>query len=625
MCGICGIVYTGKSDNKVDEKEVRLMNDLMKHRGPDGEGFFVNESVGLGHRRLSIIDLSVNGSQPMSNEDNSIWITFNGEIYNYQELREELRSKHQFKSNSDTEVIIHGYEEWGVDILKKLRGQFAFGLYDSKNNKLFLTVDHIGQKPLYYYFNKEQKKFYFASEIKPILKSSKIERKINLEALHSYFVHNWRHIPHPHTIIENIYKLQPATFLILNINDGQLHIDNYWQADFTKTNYSEEKYISNYNIIAKQCVELVSVSDVPIAVSLSGGVDTSTIVALMNPPVGGLRTYSIGFDYNDPELERARHISKMFNTDHKEIIFNKESFGEMEDLIGLYGEPLNLLPVLHLYKICQEARKEVKVLIGGNGADEIFYGYDGTARLKRISLIYNLTAFIPRFVFRLLGFFSKTFRVFAAGKDKFKGEYYRIVGEQLKQNLYQPRIVEEIKNVNEGEIIDYYNRACDSPHLIEKGYYSGLMSENQHSVTIVADLAGMANSVEIRAPFLDHKMIEFASSLPLKFKAGSWFGRKYNKYIMKKSMEGTLPLEILYAPKMGLGYNIKIGKLISGEWRGKTENILFNILPKANIFNLDFIKEKFEEHLRGGRDNSALLWGLVVFGIWYKNFLQDNL
>ncbi len=602
MCGICGIAYTDKS-KKVDGDEIKLMANLMKHRGPDGEGFFINESVGLGHRRLAIIDLSENGKQPMSNEDGSIWITFNGEIYNYQELKEQLKSKHQFKSNSDTEVIIHGYEEWGIDVLKKLRGQFAFGLHDSQNNKLFLAVDHIGQKPLYYFFDKNKKKFYFASEIKPILESSKIPPKINLKALHLYFVHNWRHVPHPHTIIENIYKLQPANFLVLNLNDGHLRLDNYWQPDFTKTNYSEEKYKNDYRNIAKQCVDLVSVSDVPVAVSLSGGVDTSTIVALMNPSSNGLRTYSIGFNNDDPELQRARFIAKKFNTNHKEIIFNKESFGEMEDLIGLYGEPLNLLPVLHLYKICQEARKEVKVLIGGNGADEIFYGYDGTAKLRRISFFFNF-----------LGNFAR---------NKFKGAYYRMVGRRLKKNLYQKNILNKISEVDEGEIIDYYSKACNSRHLIEKGYYAGLMSENQHSVTIVADLAGMANSVEIRTPFLDHKMVEFASSVPLKFKAGSWFGRKYNKYIMKKSMEGILPNEILYAPKMGLGYNIKIGQLIIGDWRSQVEEILFSVLPKTNIFNMDFIREKFIEHADEKKDNSALLWGLVVFGMWYKKLLLN--
>lgn len=582
---------------------MREMAGLMTHRGPDGEGFWLNGPVGLGHRRLSIIDLSERGRQPMSNEDGTIWVTFNGEIYNYQELKKELDIRHQFKSASDTEILLHGYEEWGLDLLKRLRGMFAFALYDGRQEKLFLATDHAGQKPLYYFFDEDKKIFYFSSEIKPILEASQIPRRINLKALHLYFIHNWRHIPHPHTIIENIYKLEPSSYLVLDLKTGKWQVDYYWRPDFSKVRISAKKLMEDYRTIAKKCISLVSVSDVPIAVSLSGGVDTSTIVALMDNP-SQLHTYSIGFNRDDPELQRARQIATAYKTIHQEIIFDKESFSDLERLIEIYGEPLNLLPALHLYKISERAKKDVKVLIGGNGADEIFYGYDGTARLRRVSVLLDLFGWL-----------------WPSLKNKLKGNLYRRKGNYLKNNLYLENVRSEIGEVDEGAIIDRYSRESNSSHWIEKSYYSGLMTENQHSVTIIADLAGMANSVEVRAPFLDHKMIEFASSLPVKFKAGSWFGRRYNKYIMKRSMEGILPNNILYAPKMGLGYNIKIGRLIVGDWRSQVEEILFSFLPQINIFNINFIKEKFIEHEKGEADNSALLWGLVVFGVWHKKFI----
>lgn len=614
MCGIAGIAYIN-NQKKVDQSELKLMADLMRHRGPDGEGFLVDGSVGFGHRRLSIIDLSESGRQPMTTVDQKIWTTFNGEIYNFKELKKELVDQYQFQSSSDTEILLHGYRSWGEGLLQRIRGMFAFGIYDQDKQQLLLAVDHTGQKPLYYYFDKQQQKFYFSSEIRSILEVSKVPRKINMKALHLYFVHNWRHIPHPHTIIEGVYKLAPATYLVFDLKKGEYQIKNYWRPDFSKNNVSEKKLIDDYRAMVKECVDLVGVSDVPIAVSLSGGLDSSTIMAFTEP---GKRTYSLGFNESDPELQRARKIAKKYQANSKEIIFDKESLGDIDKLIQLHGEPLNLLPVLHFYKICQAAGKDVKVLVGGNGADEIFYGYDGTARLRRLSLIYNLTRFIPRSVFRQLTKINWRFGLFAAGQDEFKGEFYRRQGAHLRNNLYQEQVKDQLKEVNEGSLIDYYNSQCNSPHLIEKGYYSGLMSENQHSLTINADLAGMANSVEVRSPFLDHKMIEFASSLLPRFKSGSWWGQKRNKYIMRKSMEGILPGDIIYASKMGLGYNIKIGRLINADWKEAVDHVLLKTLPRTNIFNMEFIKIKLDEHRQERRDNSALLWGLYIFGVWYK-------
>jgi len=349
-----------------------------------------------------------------------------------------------------------------------------------------------------------------------------------------------------------------------------------------------------------------------VGVFLSGGIDSSTIAAFSK--VKNFSSYAIGLHKEDPELLRARKIAKLFKSNHDEIIFDKESFRDVETLIGYLGEPLNLLPALHLYRLSQEARKKLKVMISGNGADEIFYGYNGSNRIAALSYLLKFPFLKP---------FLKGFLLFGSTDiNEIKANIYRAKGNEFKQELYQPSVIKELDGFDEGAIVEGYMRECDSDEYIEKSYYAGFMSENQHSITIITDLAGMMNSLEIRAPFLDHKMVEFAAALPVRLKVKSWFQKKYNKYIMKKSMEEILPQDILYAKKMGLGYHIRIDELIRHEWQEEVKKILFEVLPKAGLFNVDFIRRKFDEHLANKKNNSPLLWGLTVFGVWYKKFLQ---
>jgi len=577
MCGIGGIF----SLEKVDRNKLHVINKIQAHRGPDGLGVYISPDKKLGfcHQRLAIIDLTSTGKQPMPNEDKTVWITFNGEIYNYQEFVPKLKKRgHKFRGTSDTEAILHAYEEYGEDCLELFRGMFAFAIWDEKKKKLFIARDRVGQKPLYY--GKFGSSVYFASELHSILEASNCKREINPEALHMYLLYNMHHVPEPFSIIKGIKKLPPAHFM--TIDDSGIRIKKYWKPDYTKEKKSEKEYISEYKQLAKECINLREVSDVPISALLSGGLDSSTIIAFMNNK--NVSTFSIGMGENDSELQRARIISNLFNTKNKEIIFQEKFIKKLPELIYKYGEPYNLMPALYSFVLCEKISKNFKVTISGNGADEIFYGYDGSGGLLMLTKIEK---FMPRFIAKILSKFapSKETKIgliaLGSPKHKQKGNIYRYFGKQLK-DLYSDDIKEYLSDFDEGEIIDNVMKDCNSPHLIERFYHAGLMLENAHSVTIVADTTGLAHGVELRAPFLDHKMIEFAASLPLKMKVR--YDKKFNKYIMKKSMEGILPDEIIYGKKMGFGYNIKWDELLKTDWKNFVDRVLNIELPKTKLF-----------------------------------------
>lgn len=613
MCGIAGVaLLNNRGEKSVLEQKIKVMNNLMKHRGPDGDGVFSDGVVGLGNRRLSIIDLSERGRQPMANKEKNLHIVFNGEIYNYEDIRKELSVWYEFQGNSDTEVVLYAYARWGEKCLEKLRGMFAFCIYDVVKKHLFLARDHLGQKPLIFYSDQKNREFYFASEIKPILEASHIKPKINLKALHLYFLRNYRHIPDPYTIYEDVFRLPPATYLFFNVQTGEYSINFYWKPTFIKDNSLQEKdYIERYKTLIQEAVNLTTVADVPVGTLLSGGIDSSTIVALLKRK--DIQTYSIGFSNNDEELKRSRLVARLFKTQHKEIILSHlDHLKVVERLVDYLGEPLNLLPAVHSYAIIEAARKDLKVLIGGNGADELFYGYDGSNRLAMMSNFINFP-FIKYFLWPFLPGGS-------VDSNEIKGNLYRRAGRVYKQELYNDFFRQAIDGFDDGAIVNHYIQECDSKEYIEKSYWAGLMSENQHSVTLIGDLTGMANSVEVRAPFLDHKVVEFAAALPVQYKVGSWFDKKYNKYIMKRSMEGILPSEILWASKKGLGYHMDLSLLIRTQWKDYVLKNLKDALPSLRLFNMDKIIEQFNDHVGGKRNHGALLWGMNMLAIWAKKY-----
>ncbi|MFA6073341.1 MAG: asparagine synthase (glutamine-hydrolyzing) [Candidatus Woesearchaeota archaeon] len=629
MCGINGILDLKKQN--VDPQLIKIMCSTMIHRGPDGEGIYTKNEVGLGQRRLAIIDLSDKGKQPMLSNDENLAIVFNGEIYNYEELMIGLKKKGvKFKSHSDTEVILKLYEQKGIKLLDDLRGMFAFAIWDAKKKQLFIARDRFGEKPLLY--GTFDNKFYFASEINAILQASKCKREINLEALHLYLLYNLHHVPEPYSIIKGINKLMPGSYMLVSVekNKAKIEIRKYWTPNYSnKSTKNEQDLLSEYRHLAKECINLREVADVPVSAFLSGGVDSSTIVGLMNSRKG-LETYSMGFDKKDPELVRARKVSKLFNTKNHETIFKKEFLKKNKDIIKKYGEPYSLMPAIYSYVLCESIKKKFKVALAGNGADEMFYGYGGSNGLLLLTKLEKITPrFLPFIADKLipnnitkLKNIKMSLKILSSKKSKQKGAIYRYYGLELRKKLYSDKTNTEILNFDEGELVDSVVSDCNSPHLIERFYHAGLFMENAHSTTIIADVTGMAHSIEVRSPFLDHKMAEFAAKLPLKYKVRSFRNPKYNKYIMKKSMEDILPQDILYGKKMGFGYNIKVSDIIKNDFKREIETALLKDLPKLGLFKEEYLKKILQNHINNKEDNSQLIWALYNFNVWHKEFMR---
>jgi len=598
MCGICGIIST---NNKAEAfgTAVKAMADCMRHRGPDDEGLFCDTHIAFGHRRLSILDVSAKGHQPMADNEGQLRITFNGEIYNFGEIKKQLAGKYAFTSGTDTETILAAYREWGTDCVKKFRGMFAFALYDSERQVVVLARDHFGQKPLYYHFDGTN--LFFSSEINALAKALPSKPDIDRQAVLLYLLHNYRHIPDPHTIYSGISKLPPASLMVFDIASGKMEIVRYWRPDFKKDSQrTEAEWLEEYRALAKECVGLTTVSDVPIGILLSGGVDSSTIAALL--PRTGMESFALGCRSDDPELLRARQVAGLFKTTHHEFILAAPKFSEMEELIGALGEPLNLLAAIFSRHIAKAARERgIKVLIGGNGADEMFYGYDGSNRL-------------------LLA--SGLLKIFGPGSkivNGLKPGLYRKKAKDVLGRLAVPEFAAGLRAFDAGNIIEGYAREANSPWFIEKSYYAGLMSENQHSVTIIGDLTGMMHSVEIRTPFLDPKMFEFAARLPVKYKVGSLFDKSRNKYLMRKAMEGLLPNEIVWGKKMGFGYTFSLAELIRTTWQEQARRHIFDVcLPELGFFDREEVERLWQEHQEKRKNHSAILWGIATLGIWYR-------
>ncbi len=606
MCGI-NIAYLKKG--KISKELLKRMNDKLKHRGPDDEGCFISKDkkLGLGHRRLSIIDLSKKGRQPMEDKSKKYVIVFNGEIYNYRELRRELNTS--FKTNTDTEVILELYKRYGENCLKKLRGMFAFAIYNKETKELFIARDRIGQKPLVY---AETEQGFFASSELPALLETGIKREVNVEALGYYFLRNFFAVPEPLTIFKNIYRLEPAHYML--IKDGRIiKKARYWQPDFKRIKSSKQRLRD----LIKNAVKLREIADVEISVLLSGGIDSSTVVAFLKR---GVKSYAFGSNKEDEELKRARIVSKLFSTNHKEILIKPDQIKLLKEIIKHYGEPIYNLPLTYAYEIAREIRKDgVKVALTGNGGDEIFYGYDGTTNLLVASLLIKFFERMPESFVNLLKRIPKIGLIAEMSllpmKER-KALLYRKQSSGLFKHLFSERVYEQVKDKDFGELIVKWAEICKSGWYIDCSYWIGLMVENAHAVTIAGDIPAMANSVEFRAPFLDHELVEFAFSLSPFEKAGLFDHKK----ILKEVMKGILPEEILYAKKMGFGYNVKVGEKIRHEWKEEVERVL-NKVMSLEFFNPTFIKKIWQEHLKG-KNNSKLIMALYAFGVWWEVFME---
>ena len=598
MCGIAGIY--GASDKTL----VKRMCDKIIYRGPDEDGYYIDDKVSLGMRRLSIIDLST-GSQPIFNEDESIVVVFNGEIYNFKELREDLERKgHYFSTNSDTEVIVHAYEEYGYECLGRFNGMFAIALWDTNRKELFLARDRIGIKPLYYTMIDES--VVFASEIKSILEYDEIKREVDEEALAEYFI--LRYVPAPLTMFKGIRKLEPGSYMV--VNENGVKRKKYWNLEYKPIQKNEAYFKENILKTLKDSVKRRLIADVPLGVFLSGGVDSSTITAiasdLSSEPV---KTFSVGFYGSEyDETPYARNVAEYFGTDHAEEWVDIENVDLLPKLIYHTDEPLADPAILPTYLISEVARKEVKVILSGEGGDEAFAGYDRySSELKA----YNALKYFPNPLKKLVFKLGERFKEGALKK------YLLYLGSRTTQeNSYFYRLKLRDNSHLNPEILRTENDGNNTLSLFQSdGDYLNSMLKFDINYWLPDDLLmkvdkmTMANSLEARVPFLDHNLLQLAYGAPSNM--------KLKKHLLKISAKGILPKDIMQRKKHGFDVPIK-------EWfKSDTldEYLSEERIKDTPYLDLDKIQEVWRRHRKGSGDYSVLLWKCLCYVMWYDSYI----
>lgn len=630
MCGICGIYHFDR--RLIDEEILRKMNHTLIHRGPDGEGYYIDKNIGLGHRRLSIIDLE-RGKQPMGNEDGSVQVVFNGEIYNFLELKRDLEAKgYRFRTRSDTETIIYGYEEWGEDFVQKLRGMFAIALWDSRNQKLLLLRDRIGKKPLYYYLGKDR--ILFASEIKALLIDRSIPKEIDPIALDSYL--SFGYVPSPLSIFKAIRKLPPAHMAVCKA--GDFSVRQYWHLDMgiEASARSEEEILEDLRALFDEAVQMRLTSDVPLGAFLSGGVDSSGVVASMAVLMGKetVKTATIGFsEKRFDEIEYARIVAKQYQTDHTEFVVNPDALEVLEDIVWHLDEPFADASAIPTYYVSKMARQKVTVALSGDGGDEIFAGYinryymnrlEGSIRKKLplffrkkilgpLGEIYPRVDYLPR-PFRLKRFLSNLSHTFEQAYFRDMSFYFL---PEMKKKLYRPEFQAAIKDFNAFDILGDHFRVNQNSDTTTRVQYVDIKTYLPEDILVKVDRMSMAHSLEVRAPLLDQKLMEYVGSLPSNLKLKG----KESKYIFKKMLEDRLPPNILYRKKQG--FSIPLASWLRNEMRGFVEETLFSSRNGlSTFFNLKYIEDMWRRHLNGRQDDAYPLWGVMMFSLWQQKFLR---
>ena len=629
MCGICGIVQRHGSFD-IRQEMLQRMNDVISHRGPDDEGYYLTPSIGLAMRRLSIIDLA-GGHQPIQNEDGSVQVVFNGEIYNFPELRNTLEEcGHRFSTQADTEVIVHGYEEYGIDVVHHLRGMFAFALWDENKEHLLLVRDRPGIKPLHYYCDDE--KFLFGSEIKAILQCERVPRDVNLDALDRFLT--FEYIFSPETIFTGIHKLPPGHLLILPKN-GDMRIEQYWDNLPTEPDRQkdEEFYVQRLAELLEESVKMRLISDVPLGALLSGGVDSSTVVGFMakhsSKPV---KTFSIGFeDQSYNELEYARIVSKRFNTEHYEFIIKPDAVDLVERLVKNLDEPFGDFSIFPTYLVSKMAREYVTVALSGDGGDELFAGYDtyiadrvarGYQKLPAIfrkQVLPGLLQHIPPSP-RKKGLINRTKR-FVEGtllpEELMHTRWMIFLQDQEKRQLYANDLLQIFEQGNSYKYIRKYFGRSRGVSPLARQEYVDIKTYLTDDILVKVDRMSMAPSLETRVPFLDHKVMEFAATIPTSLKLKGLT----TKYVLKKAVADLLPQEILTRGKEG--FSIPIKNWIMQELRP----LLLDTLSEKRIkqrgyFQPQYVQHLIQEHLDGKENHSHRLWALMMVEIWHQVYLD---
>lgn len=605
MCGIVGLVT-----KKEKENTIKLMNDRIKHRGPDGDGYFIDGDVALGHRRLSIIDLS-SGDQPMFNEDGSVVTVFNGEIYNYQQLKEELIALgHDFKTKSDTEVLVHGYEEWHTDLPKHLRGMFAFAIYDKNKNEVFLARDNFGIKPLY--FAKMNDTFMFASEIKAFLDVPDFEKIFNESILETYLEFSF--VPTNETFFKGVHRLDAGCSLLYK--DGEIKLNKYFKLDFKEENMSFEDAVKNISDVMKDSVEKHLIADVEVGSFLSSGIDSSYIVSLAKPD----KTYTVGYENKKyDETMYAKDLAEKLGIKNESKIITKEEYLEnISKIMYHLDEPTSDPAAISLYFVAKLASKDLKVVLSGEGADEFFGGYN----YYREEVDYKFYNKLPFCIRHAIG---KVASIFPEGRgfnflvrrgEKLENSYIGVnrnfsskMAKKVLKNNYELEAIHVTKDVY-NEFKNYSN--IDKMQAIDINFW--LMKD----ILLKADRMTMASSIEGRVPFIDKEVFKVASHLPFDYKVT----KENTKVALRAAAKEVIPTEAYKKKK--LGFPVPVREWIKeGDFKEEVEKTL-NSDVANKYFNTKIINKMFEEHVNGKKDNYRKIWTIYTFIKWYQVFFEGE-
>ncbi|MGD9562041.1 MAG: asparagine synthase (glutamine-hydrolyzing) [Pyrinomonadaceae bacterium] len=626
MCGIVGFVNTSEA---VDRSVIERMNAAIVHRGPDDDGFFVDDTVALGMRRLSIIDLA-SGKQPIHNEGRTKWIVYNGEIYNFGEIREELEKRgHRFYTKSDTETIIHLYDEYGTDCVSHLRGMFAFAIWDTVEKTLFLARDRIGKKPLLY-SHQANGDLIFGSEFQAVLEHPAISREVDSQAIDNYL--SFMCVPAPQTAFKAIRKLEPGHWL--RWKDGEIETKRYWRPEFSnKIKISEDEAIAETTRLLREATRLRLISEVPLGAFLSGGVDSSIVVALMaelmDRPV---KTFSIGFEEQDfSELKYAKRVAEHVGAEYNEFIVRPNALEVLPTLVEHYGEPYADSSAIPTYYVAKETRKHVTVALNGDGGDESFAGYERYAAMKLAERYQRIpefvrTALIEKAIGMLPSSELKRSRVrdlkrFVKAAELEKTDrYLRWVSafdRTSKAGIYTPEFAGEVASLNASQVLDEWFARANGAGILDASMLADQMTYLPNDLLVKVDIATMANSLEARSPFLDHSVIEFAASLPDSLKMRGF----QTKSLLKKVAARHVPADVVYRRKMGFG--VPIGKWFRGEMKGFLKEVLLSERSlERGIIKSEVMKRYVGEHASAERDHSFQLWTFLMLELWFRRFID---
>lgn len=618
MCGLAGIL-SNTINNLELHKITKEMCKSIAHRGPDGQGFWIGNGICFGHQRLSINDLTKNGDQPLFNEDKTIIMICNGEIYNSNELRKDLIIRgHCFRGTSDNEVLIHLYEEYGNSFVEKLIGMFAFAIWNDKTGELILGRDRIGEKPLYY--AKTQNSFSFSSEPKGLFPVPNINRDLE-EAAISYLM-LCPATPAPLTYFKGISALPPASIAIFK--NGNLSIAKYWSLNFTKSirfrKFEDE--LDEFECLWKRVVKDNSISDVPLAITLSGGVDSSSIAAVLDNNKD-LKTFCLSNNSNgkyDPESNLARNVADILKINHTDISFNPDIIKQLPFLIAAHDQPIATYPILQTEIMSREISRYRKVALTGNGADEVFTGYPGYKRSQLIGHFLPYISKLPNGLMTKLPIESSELkdRIYKASKLPLtmqRGYMMKCAIESIAKKILTDKSFAKLKNDEPTRIIDEYANDCCPRDYLDTVTYSDLMVTHQHSTTVQSDIVGMRHGLEYRAPFLDSRILEFSAGLNRNYTM-PLFSNRVSKKILKISLLKYIPKELVYAKKMGFGWNISYSHLMNNNWSRIVKKFVLN----GRYLNLEIFKISGVEW--AVRNSTSLTWTLLCFSVWHELNLE---